>query len=148
MSTPPPTDPKESRIRATQGALERILTLARVLREPGGCPWDRDQTVESLTPYLQEETFEVVHKHRQAMPVTIRVLLRGIGDKRNTAGGERSRLLSFLLFEQKFTQELIELGYQDAMRVKDELLQFITGKEVPRLIAPDRVMDDLSGFDS
>ncbi len=53
-------DPKEARIRAPQGALERILTLARVLREPGGCPWDRDQTVESLTPYLQEETYEVV----------------------------------------------------------------------------------------
>ena len=34
--------------------------LARVLREPGGCPWDREQTVESLTPYLQEETYEVV----------------------------------------------------------------------------------------
>jgi MazG family protein len=51
---------KEARIRAVPGALERVLTLARVLREPGGCPWDRDQTVETLTPYLQEETFEVV----------------------------------------------------------------------------------------
>jgi MazG family protein len=60
MSTPPSTDPKEARIRSTEGALNRILTLARVLREPGGCPWDRDQTVETLTPYLQEETYEVV----------------------------------------------------------------------------------------
>jgi len=31
-----------------------------VLRGPGGCPWDAEQTVESLTPYLQEETYEVV----------------------------------------------------------------------------------------
>jgi MazG family protein len=60
MSTDSPPNDKETRIRATKGALERVLTLARVLRAPGGCPWDRDQTVESLTPYLQEETYEVV----------------------------------------------------------------------------------------
>jgi len=51
---------RAARIRDTPGAWERVLTLARVLRGTGGCSWDRDQTVESLTPYLQEETFEVV----------------------------------------------------------------------------------------
>ena len=51
---------KETQIREVPGALDRVLMLARVLRAPGGCPWDREQTVESLTPYLQEETFEVV----------------------------------------------------------------------------------------
>ena len=51
---------RAARIQETKGAWERVLTLARVLRGPGGCSWDRDQTVESLTPYLQEETFEVV----------------------------------------------------------------------------------------
>jgi tetrapyrrole methylase family protein/MazG family protein len=60
MSSDSPLHDKEARIRAVPQALERVLTLARVLRDPGGCPWDREQTVESLTPYLQEETFEVV----------------------------------------------------------------------------------------
>ena len=55
-----PTNTKETQIREVSGALERVLMLARVLRGPGGCPWDNEQTVESLTPYLQEETFEVV----------------------------------------------------------------------------------------
>jgi MazG family protein len=55
-----PNSAKESRIRAVGDPLERVLMLARVLRGPGGCPWDRDQTVETLTPYLQEETYEVV----------------------------------------------------------------------------------------
>jgi nucleoside triphosphate diphosphatase len=58
MSTPPPSP--DTPIRNAPPGLERILALARVLRAPGGCPWDREQTVESLTPYLQEETFEVV----------------------------------------------------------------------------------------
>jgi len=56
---PPPHDPHAS-IREAPSPLERVLALARTLRGPGGCPWDREQTVQSLTPYLQEETFEVV----------------------------------------------------------------------------------------
>jgi tetrapyrrole methylase family protein/MazG family protein len=34
-------------------------TVAR-LRAPGGCPWDREQTHQSLRPYLLEETYEVL----------------------------------------------------------------------------------------
>ena len=30
------------------------------LRGPGGCPWDAEQTHESLVPYLLEETFELI----------------------------------------------------------------------------------------
>jgi hypothetical protein len=55
--------------------------------------------------------------------------------------------LSFLLFERAYTRELIELGYQDAMKVKDQLLDFITGADVPRLFAPSWVKKDLSAFE-
>jgi MazG family protein len=30
------------------------------LRSPGGCPWDREQTFETIKPYLLEETYEVL----------------------------------------------------------------------------------------
>jgi len=30
------------------------------LRDPGGCPWDREQTLHSLAPYFLEEAYEVV----------------------------------------------------------------------------------------
>ena len=60
MTSPETPEAKAAHIRAVSSPLERILTLARVLRGPGGCPWDHDQTVETLTPYLQEEMFEVV----------------------------------------------------------------------------------------
>ena len=42
---------------------ERFDTLLRLmerLRGPGGCPWDREQTIESLRRYLIEETYEVI----------------------------------------------------------------------------------------
>lgn len=31
------------------------------LRDPGGCPWDRAQSLETLKPFLLEETYEVLH---------------------------------------------------------------------------------------
>src|SRR5213594_1113897 len=39
---------------------ERLLEIMRRLREPGGCPWDREQTRASLKPFLVEETYEVL----------------------------------------------------------------------------------------
>ncbi len=38
---------------------ELVRIMAR-LRAPGGCPWDREQTHDSIKPYLVEETYEVV----------------------------------------------------------------------------------------
>jgi MazG family protein len=39
---------------------EKLLALQTQLRAPGGCPWDREQTHESLRKYLVEETYEVL----------------------------------------------------------------------------------------
>jgi len=41
-------------------ALERLLAVMARLRGPGGCPWDREQTLASLRPYVLEETYEVL----------------------------------------------------------------------------------------
>ena len=34
------------------------------LRSPSGCPWDREQTLETLRPYLIEETYETIEADR------------------------------------------------------------------------------------
>lgn len=39
---------------------ERLIEIMARLRAPGGCPWDREQTLESLRPYLIEETYEAL----------------------------------------------------------------------------------------
>jgi MazG family protein len=41
-------------------AFERLVKIMARLRAPGGCPWDRKQTFESLRPYLVEETYEAL----------------------------------------------------------------------------------------
>jgi len=40
--------------------LDKLVDVMRKLRSPEGCPWDREQTHESLRPYLLEETYEVL----------------------------------------------------------------------------------------
>jgi MazG family protein len=37
-----------------------LVEVCRRLRAPGGCPWDQEQTLESMTPYLAEEAAETV----------------------------------------------------------------------------------------
>ncbi|HEX5665321.1 MAG TPA: nucleoside triphosphate pyrophosphohydrolase [Hyphomicrobium sp.] len=42
------------------GALQRLLTIMAALRTPGtGCPWDLEQTFETIAPYTIEEAYEV-----------------------------------------------------------------------------------------
>jgi MazG family protein len=36
-----------------------LVEIMRVLRAPGGCPWDRDQTFATIAPYTIEEAYEV-----------------------------------------------------------------------------------------
>ena len=45
---------------AENNNFDRLMVLMRRLRAPGGCPWDAEQTHESLKRYLIEETYEVV----------------------------------------------------------------------------------------
>lgn len=40
--------------------LDELVAVTARLRAPGGCPWDADQTHESLVQYLVEETYELV----------------------------------------------------------------------------------------
>lgn len=39
---------------------ERAVSIMSRLRAPGGCPWDREQTFDSIKPYTLEETYEVL----------------------------------------------------------------------------------------
>src|ERR1700749_338890 len=44
---------------STGERFERAVAIMERLRSPGGCPWDREQTFDSIKPYTLEETYEV-----------------------------------------------------------------------------------------
>lgn len=50
------------------------------LRAPGGCPWDREQTYESLAPYLLEETYEAFDAIQDAKDGNTDNLREELGD--------------------------------------------------------------------
>jgi len=39
---------------------DRLVAIMALLRSPQGCPWDREQTIDSLKPFVLEETYEVL----------------------------------------------------------------------------------------
>lgn len=46
--------------KQTGAEVSKLVGLMQRLLAPDGCPWDREQTLETLVPYLVEETYEVV----------------------------------------------------------------------------------------
>lgn len=51
------SDPSD---RTPARTLEDLLAIVQRLRDPGGCPWDREQTHASLRPNLLEESYEAL----------------------------------------------------------------------------------------
>ena len=49
-------------------AFERLVAIMARLRGPGGCPWDREQTLATLRQYLVEETYEVLEALEEGDP--------------------------------------------------------------------------------
>jgi len=39
---------------------QQLVAIMARLRAPGGCPWDREQTFDSIKPFTLEETYEVL----------------------------------------------------------------------------------------
>jgi MazG family protein len=53
-------------------AFTRLVNIMDRLRAPGGCPWDREQSRESLRPYLIEEAYEVLDAIDERDPASIK----------------------------------------------------------------------------
>jgi NTE family protein len=77
--------------------------------------------VDALVISPSQDLEKIAAKHAHHLPRSVRYLLRGLGAFQRTG----SNLISYLLFEQPFTRELMALGYADAMARKAELNVFL-----------------------
>jgi NTE family protein len=82
--------------------------------------------IDMLVIAPSRDLSEIARYHVSALPRPLRVLLRTMGAM-NRGGGQ---LMSYLLFQDSYTRELIALGYQDAMKRSDDLLAFLGGLPV------------------
>src|SRR3954451_757659 len=77
--------------------------------------------VECMVISPSIEISKIAERHAHALPRAIRLFYRSIGAMRR----DGSALLSYVLFEEPFCRALIELGYQDTIARKTEILRFI-----------------------
>jgi NTE family protein len=67
------------------------------------------------------EINKIAEQHAHSLPGTMRILSRAIGAMRR----DGSALLSYILFEEPFCRALIELGYEDTVAKRAQILRFI-----------------------
>ncbi|HEY5648823.1 MAG TPA: nucleoside triphosphate pyrophosphohydrolase [Nitrospiria bacterium] len=79
-----------------------LVEVMKTLRSPGGCPWDRKQTTETLKPFLLEETYEVLEALEEGDPDLVR---EELGD-----------LLFQILFHSRIAEEGGEFHIEDVIR--------------------------------
>ena len=88
-------------------AIERLVKIMARLRGPDGCPWDHEQTLETLKPYLIEETYEVLE------------VMGGAADEHRDELGD---LLFQIIFQSRIREERGEFSMADvADAISDKL---------------------------
>jgi MazG family protein len=87
--------------KTTGDKFERAVAIMHKLRAPGGCPWDREQTFDTIKPFTIEETYEVI----EAI------------DKRdwNELPGELGDLLLQVLFYAEMAEEDRKFSIDDVL---------------------------------
>ena len=77
MTHPSPRGHSAAERQRAAELFDRLVDIMHTLRAPDGCPWDREQTLESLRPFVLEEAYEVVDAIEANDPDALR---KEIGD--------------------------------------------------------------------
>ncbi len=108
--------------------LERINKTIRLL--PGKVLEEHGITLRPVDTLLispSEDLGDMASRHKHTLPRSLRMLLSGVG----AFDREGADLVSYLLFEKGYCRDLIDLGFADTMKRKEEVLSFIACKPLP-----------------
>lgn len=100
--------------------VQRINETVKLIPEELRAATDmRHIEVLVITPSQPLE--KIAERYISRLPWTIRLLLRSVGVMHRSG----ANLVSYLLFDKHFCRALIELGYQDALKRRDEIVKFL-----------------------
>ena len=105
--------------------LERLTQLNQIVNRAGPIATDHGtlRRIDMLVILPSQDLSEIARHHARSLPKPLRALLRTMGAM-NSGGGE---LMSYLMFQDSFTRELIALGYQDGQQRANDLRAFLGG---------------------
>jgi NTE family protein len=112
--------------------LERMTRVNRILEQTGNHTLSGHlahlRPLHVLVVLPKEDLRSVAARHAHELPRALRMLLRGLG----AMNRDGMQLVSYLLFEAGFTRELIEMGYRDAMAMREALQDFLFDRPIRR----------------
>jgi nucleoside triphosphate diphosphatase len=103
---------------------QRLVELMATLRGPGGCPWDRKQTPESLKPFLVEECYEVIDAIEEGAPAKVR--------------DELGDLLFQIIFHARIAEEAGQFTINDVITAIHEKMT----RRHPHVFGDDKLSTD------
>ena len=110
--------------------LERLTRINTILENQPGRQLEagtaRLRYIDALIMLPSRDIREIAERHAQEMPRPVQLLMSGLGAF--NYGGRQ--LVSYLLFEQGYTRELIKLGYEDGLARRDQIQAFLEGAPV------------------
>ncbi len=107
--------------------LERLTRVNLILENLPGRTLDtgaaRLRYIDALIMLPSRDIREIAIRHAHEIPRPVQVLMNGIGAL--NYGGRQ--FVSYLLFEQGYTRELIKLGYEDGLARREQIRSFLEG---------------------
>lgn len=108
-------------LNSLQSDIERMERMNRTLEAGGEGSRESLKVIEHIVISPSQDIANIAMKHFLELPKSFRIALKFLG----MAKANSRRFISYLMFTKTFCQELIDLGYQDAMAKKQELDEFL-----------------------
>jgi len=104
-----------------QSDIERMERMNRTLKESQSETSEDLRVIDHFVISPSEDIANIAMKHFLELPKSFRIALKFIG----MAKANSRRFISYLMFTKNFCRELIELGYNDAISQRKELIDFL-----------------------
>ena len=113
-------------LNSLRSDLERMERINRTLKRNIKSQRTEDETgelkvIDHLLISPSKDIANIAQTHYRDLPRSFRLALKFLGMNQHNS----RRLISYLMFTPNFCQELIELGYKDAMRAREQIVHFI-----------------------